>query len=292
MKTILVPTDFSAAADNAARYALRLAKCLHTGMELSHAFAVPLEAPGAAQLAWPAEDYSSLKEQVTSDLSALSDKLEREERGVSSPQSYHPRVGYSSEVGTVKDMIRNKVAEQQLNLVVMGMSGAGGLSRFFLGSQSRELIEVATFPVLLVPKNAVYTPVRKIAFATDLGVEDIEVIHALAGLARLLNAEILITHCTNEKYEPVSHAGQVDEFLAGLTAKADYDKIYYRHVKSADIDRGLDWLSEHGQVDVLAMVHHPRHFLNKLLSGSHTQAMARHIHIPLLVFPPAYCAAF
>lgn len=291
MRTILVPTDFSAAAAHAAHYALQLAKSLHTGIELCHAFSVPLEAPGA-QVAWPLEDYTSLKEKVTAELSLLSGKMEQEERAGSNPQSYRPQVSYSSEVGTVIDMTRNIVAGRQLNLVAMGMSGAGGLRRFFLGSQSRDLIEAATFPVLLIPLAATCVPVRKIAFATDLEPENIEVLHALAGLARLLNAEILITHCTDEKQEPHSQSWQVTEFLADVSAKADYSKIYYRHVKSVDVERGLDWLSEHGQVDILAMVHHQRHFLNKLLTGSHTQAMAGHIRIPLLVFPPGYCAAF
>ncbi|MCC8425500.1 universal stress protein [Mucilaginibacter sp. UR6-11] len=292
MKTILVPTDFSAAADNAGRYALQLAKSLHTGIRLVHAFKVPIEVPGAAQVAWPLEDYSSIKKQVTEDLSFLSGKLEQEEREGSATGSYHPVVSYDSAVGTVKDIVRNQMDEQQLNLVAMGMSGEGGLSRFFLGSQSRDLIDAAPFPVLLIPKEAHFVPIRKIAFATDLSLEDVEVIHSLVSLARYLNAEILIAHCADEKYASDGHVREAKDFLAEITEKAGYDHIYYRHVKSIDVEHGLDWLSEHGQIDILSMVHHPRHFLAKLLTGSHTQAMARHVHIPLLVFPPGYCAAF
>ena len=117
------------------------------------------------------------------------------------------------------------------------------------------------------------------------------VARSLAGLARMLNAELLIAHCTDEN-ETGKHGLQVETFLADITAKADYDKIYYRHIKSTGIERGLDRLSEHGQVDVLAMVHHPKHFLSKLLSSSHTKNMAGHIHIPLMVFPPSYYGAF
>ncbi|MDP9077033.1 MAG: universal stress protein [Bacteroidota bacterium] len=292
MKTILVPTDFSAAADNAARYAMQIAKRMKTGIQLCNAVLVPVEAPGAAQVAWPLEDYTSIKNEVTVDLSYLSEMLELEERDVSNPQSYHPFVTYNSEIGTVKDVIRNRVDEQKMPLVVMGMSGAGGVSRFFLGSNSRDLIDIACFPVLLIPATAVFKPVQKIAFATDLSKEDIEVIHSLASMARLFNAEILITHCTDEKYEKDVVEHEVDDFLCEVTSKANYDKIYYRHVKSIDLEHGLDWLTEHGQIDMLAMVHRPHHFLAKLLKGSYTQKMARHITIPLMVFPPAYCGTF
>lgn len=292
MKPFLVPTDFSPSADNAARYALQLAKSLRTGIELCHAFTVPEEAPAAAQVAWPLEDYTTVKNHVTAELSRLTGNLEYEERAASTPLSYHPLVNYTSEVGTVKDVIRNKVDTQRLNLVVMGMSGSGGLSRLFLGSNSRELIDVANFPVLLIPPQASFAPIKKIAFATTLDPEDIDIIQALAGMARMFNAEILISHCTDEKYEQHEAAKKADAFLADVTDKARYDKICYRHIKSTGVNRGLDWLSEHGQADLLAMVHHPRHFLEKLLTGSHTLDIARHIPIPLLVFPPGYCGVF
>jgi nucleotide-binding universal stress UspA family protein len=42
MKTILVPTDFSEAAKNAAEYAINLAKVLNTKVTLFHVYHVPL----------------------------------------------------------------------------------------------------------------------------------------------------------------------------------------------------------------------------------------------------------
>jgi len=44
MKTILVLTDFSQPAYNAAAYALQLAKYRKADIELAHAFKVPAEA--------------------------------------------------------------------------------------------------------------------------------------------------------------------------------------------------------------------------------------------------------
>jgi len=252
---------------------------------------IPIEAPAAAQVAWPLEYYTSIKKSVTDELSFLSEKLEQEERVAIGPQSHHPMVSYTSEIGSVKDVVRNIVDEQKINLVVMGMSGAGGLSRFVLGSSSRDIIDIASFPVLLIPPNATFKRINKIAFATDLSEGDIDVIHSLASFAYYFNAEILITHVTDEKFEKNTEQKKIDAFLSDITDKANYPKIYYRHIKSMDVDHGLDWLTEHGLIDMLAMVHRPHHFLSKLINGSHTQKMARHITIPLLVFPPEYCAA-
>ncbi|WP_295711446.1 universal stress protein [Mucilaginibacter sp.] len=292
MKTILVPTDFSAPANNAPRYALHLAKGMKTGIRLCSAISVPAEARMAPQVAWPLEDYTSMKnfttEQLELSVEKLKQKLKDQAEGL--PPDYQPAIGYSSEVGSVTEVIRNVVGEQKMSLVVMGMSGAGGLSRFFLGSNSRELIEKANFPVILIPADFIYKPIQKIAFATDLSKSDIEVIHSLASMARYFNAEILVSHVTDEKSENPRKKQDIDNFLSEVSDKANYPKIYYRHVRSVDIDSGLNWLYEHSQIDMLAMVHRPHNFLSKLISGSHTQRLAKHITIPLLVFPPDCCA--
>src|SRR6185437_4004354 len=287
MKTILVPTDFSPAAENAALYALNLAKAINTGIKLFNAFKVPMETPLAAQVMWPLEDYDSLKDEVTDDLKRLAKKLSREAFSRGGSQPYRLPIEYSSEAGSVSEMVCEQAVAQRLGLVVMGMSGAGALSRLFLGSNSKELIDKATFPVLLVPPHAVFKGINKIAFASDLSDDEIEVIHSLAGFAYKFNAEMLIAHVTDEKYE-MAHQHKVDSFLSDITGKINYPKIYYRHIKSLDVDHGLDWLTEHGQVDILAMVHKKHNWVEQIFEGSHTQKLAKHVEVPLLVFPAGY----
>jgi nucleotide-binding universal stress UspA family protein len=292
MKTILVPTDFSAAAGNAAHYAVQLAKKIKAGIKLCNAVQIPLEAPVAAHMAGPLEDYRSIKNAVTVELHRLAEQLKMDAQAASHIQTHYPFVSYDSEIGSVKDVVRNMADEQNVSLVVMGRSGAGGLARLFTGSDTRELIDVATFPVLLIPSGAVFKPLHKIAFATDLTESDMDVIQSLAGLARPFNAEILIAHCTDDKQENKVIQQKIDAFLSRVSSRVDYDQIYYRQVKSSDVERGLEWLAEHGQIDMLAMVHRTNQFLDKILKGSHTQKMARQIQIPLMVMPPGYCGTF
>ena len=286
MKTILIPTDFSEAAANAARYGLFLAQHLQADLQLIHAFKVPAEARAAAQSAWPLDDYEEVKRGCVSELDGLRHQLELETITEASPRAYISRISGTAELGEVTTMVRNLVDHYRSPLVVMGMSGAGQLQRLLLGSNSRELIDKATFPVLLVPNRPFPHQLRKIAFATDLSSGDIDLLHSLVSLARPFNAEILVAHVTDTKYEPAAHQQAVDQFLSEVTAKANYGQIYYRHIKSMDVDHGLDWLSEHGLIDMLAMVHRPHPIFEKILKGSYTQRLAKHIEIPLLVFPP------
>lgn len=285
MKTILVPTDFSQPAHNAARYALNLAKGLHANVELCHAMLVPAEAPLAAQVAWPLEDYLSVKKRTDEELKILAKSLTAEDNLPTADEPQHPSISYKSEVGGVREIVRNVVDEHQVNLVVMGMSGAGNLTKFFLGSNSLDMINKTTFPILLVPYNAAFKGIKKIAFATDLSEEDIDIINSIAGLARQFDAEILITHVTNKKMDQLKHQKKIDAFLEEVTAKINYHKIYYRNIKDKEVNMGLTWLSQNAHIDMLVMVHRQRNFLNSLFNSSHTQRLARHIHIPLLVYP-------
>jgi nucleotide-binding universal stress UspA family protein len=288
MKTILVPTDFSPAADNAARYALHIARAIKADIKLCHAFKVPAETPLASQVAWPLEDYTSLKKDTSEELKFFAEKLTKEEEEVLSQETFHPLIEYTSEVGEVTAIVHELVNEQKMPLVVMGMSGAGGLSRFFLGSSSRDMIEKALFPVLLIPSKTEFNGIHKIAFSTDLSAGDINVIHSLSSFAHAFNAEILIAHVTSEQYDEPEHMHKVNSFLNDITCKINYPKIYYRHIRSIDVDHGLDWLTEHGLIDMLAMVHHKHNILESIFEGSHTQTLARHIDLPLLVFPVDY----
>src|ERR1035437_1073463 len=98
MKTILVPTDFSSPAENAARYALYLAKRIKASIKLCNVFKVPAEAPMAAQVAWPLVDHVSMKMETIEELKHLANKLEREDIDVTEPYSYHPELSYCSDV--------------------------------------------------------------------------------------------------------------------------------------------------------------------------------------------------
>jgi nucleotide-binding universal stress UspA family protein len=293
MKTILVPTDFSPAANNAARYALHLAKGIKAGITLCHAMLVPVDAPGAAQVAWPLEDYESIKKDTTKQLQLQLKNLELhvEEDAAYFPKDFQPSVDYTSEVGPVTDVIREVIDEHNIPLVVMGMSGAGNLTRLFIGSSSRDVIANATCPVMLIPAQFTYKPIRKIAFATDLSKGDIAVIHSLVGLAHAFDAEIQINHISDKKYEDGEGQYLADAFMAELCRKVTYPYIRYHHVKSMDVDHGLDWLYEHSKIDILVMVHRQHGWLKRLFEGSHTQKLAKHITLPLLVYPPEYGAA-
>jgi len=233
--------------------------------------------PQAGFVGWPMEESERMLLDSKHELKLLKKHLEDKEQTI----SFNPTVTYENQAGTVVDMVNQLAKQHDIGLVIIGVHSNGSFSTFLLGNHSHELIDEVNRPVLLIPPTAKIKPVKKIAFATDFQdpAYDLDCIMNLITLARPLNAEILVTNIFND--DEHNH----EFFMKELTARANYPLLYYRMVKACTPEAGLDWLCEHGQIDILAMVHRDHDFIDSLFRGSLTQKMANHIPIPLLVFP-------
>jgi nucleotide-binding universal stress UspA family protein len=282
MNTIIFPTDFSKHSENAAHYAWQLAKRVNARLILCNAFNVPAQEVMAAQVAWPLEDYDSMQKASALELKFLAGRLEKQ---TDKTDGNNPLVSCESQVGSVADVVGALAIKERAVLVVMGTSKSGGLVHFLWGSKRNSLIEDVQVPLLMVPENYNYKSLKRIAFATDWNESDIEIIQTLASLARYDNAAILIIHVTNSEETEWLKSGDASVFLNQITCKVNYPNIYYRQIKNDDVDKGLNWLMENGEIDILAMVHRQRSVIERLMKGSHTKALAQLNQVPLLVFP-------
>lgn len=282
MKKLLFLTDFSANSRHAAEYGYHFAKQIEASVILCNIVTIPAETPHSAMLVWPMDDYDTLMEASTDELKKLKHHLSQKYQ-----EGFQPVVHIMNEDGLVPDRVNDIIDGNFIDMVVMGTHGSSGLSIFLLGNHARNMIDATTKPLLLIPHTAKQKPVKKIAYASDFTnkKEDLAAIYNLIDLAKGLNAEILIIHIQDEKKPSAAFKKWLDEFLVELSNKANYHNIYYRIEKRPNAEYGLDWLCENGQIDMLAMLHRPKDFLSGLLSGSHTQKMAKHIEIPLLVIP-------
>lgn len=272
---------FSAGAKIAVEYGYGLAKQIKANVVICNAVIIPAEAPQAGIVIWPMEEYDTLMDRSTDDLKELKAELEKAD------ETFKPMITCISEPGTVEDVISSIVAKNEIDLVVMGTHDHSGLTGLMMGNHARTSIDNIKKPLLLVPASAPNTRIKKIAFAVDFkhADRDLESLFELIPLVKSINAKVLLAHISDDKDESPEFKPWIKQFLTEVSNKANYPHIYYRQIKNDRIDQGLDWLCEHGQIDIVAMVHRPHGFFDKLLNGSHTQKMAGHIAIPLLVLP-------
>lgn len=283
MKKFLFPTDFSANAKHALDYGYGLAKQVKAHIIICNAIIEPAEVPQAGLVTWPIEESELLEKDSYHEMNLLKTKLKGKEETI----SFNPSITCRCESGTLINMVDGLSEREHIDMVIIGTHGSSGLSTLLLGNHSRQMIDELNKPLLLIPPAAVITPIKKIAFATDFidPAKDLDCIHTLIKLAKPLNAEILLTYIYNDEYRAVTLQKVIDRFMIKVTNTANYPNIYYREVKARPPVSGLDWLCEHGNIDILAMVHRSHNFIDSLFRGSQTQKMANHIPIPLLVFP-------
>ncbi|NHA02602.1 universal stress protein [Mucilaginibacter sp. HC2] len=283
MKTIVIATDFSEGSKDAARYGYHLAQQVRSNVLLCHAIIIPAEIPQSGLILWQDEEYELLLDDSAAALRDFKEVLDN-----SLPATgFHPVISCRSQPGIMANVVKAMAATPDSELVVSGTHQGGVLSDLLLGNHASNLIDSADKPVLLVAPGTKFRPVKKIAFATEFNdpENDLKHIYQLVYWARQLNAEVLLVHICSTKNESPVLKDNIADYLVDISNNADYPNIFYRLIRNDRVDEGLEWICDHGQVDMLAMVHQPRNLFGELFAHSHTKQMAGHLQLPLLVFP-------
>lgn len=170
---------------------------------------------------------------------------------------------------------------------MMGISGAGQIVQWALGSNSKKMMDDAEFPVLYVPFEATFSYVKLIAFTTDLSIDDLEPLQYICRMAKILDAAIIVYHITSfERQKMEEEEGAGIAFFNQVISKITYDKIKFENIWHADLHEGFKWIRNNKEIDMIAMVHRQHTLLDKLVNGSYVQRLSRYTKIPLLIFQP------
>ena len=140
IRTILVPTDFSAHAGAALEFATGLAKSLGARIHLLHAYSIPVQALTPYDFSIPPNVWEGIRAAAGQKLAELEEKVAAEGIEVS--------VHLSQALPT--EAITTAAEELRADLIVMGTRGNTGLKHVLLGSVAERAIRTAPCPVLTV----------------------------------------------------------------------------------------------------------------------------------------------
>jgi universal stress protein A len=146
IRNILVPTDFSAASQEAVRYAYELATGLGATLNIVHVLENPF-APGAFMEMYsppPAEYFTDLERQAEERLRHVLTDDERQK----------VRAVLSTRLGVPSAEILDRLEETPtIDLVVMATHGRGGVARLVMGSVADKVVRGAPCPVLTMREH-------------------------------------------------------------------------------------------------------------------------------------------
>lgn len=274
-KEILVPTDFSACADNALRHALGLALASGAALHLLHSVYLPLPVPGV--ILNPIEQIQS-EGKAELERMALAVQAWLAEQGLPSVEiTCTVRVGFAAE-----DIVA--VAKTRAcDLVVLGTQGAGGAKGFFLGSNAAAVVRHAECPVMVIPNHTVWQGLSRIGYATDLEVIDTDVLEVLASLAQVFASEIEVMHITADA--SALPAAQIEAFEQTVRVHYQGAAISFSDytIEDSNISAAIERISAAHAIDLMVLLRRDHGGFTGLLHRSLTKQLALHAQLPLLV---------
>ncbi|MBI3074083.1 MAG: universal stress protein [Deltaproteobacteria bacterium] len=146
IKKILVPTDFSAAARSAFRFSLTLARGCCADVRLLNVIDLPTEIDEELLVADPdtKDKLLAMKKDAFDDAAAKMASFEAaEDLGGVTVRRYF-------EIGDVHAAVVRSIAEQGIDLVVLGTNHRPGLDRFMLGGHAYRIVRGVGCPITVV----------------------------------------------------------------------------------------------------------------------------------------------
>ncbi|MFY7900811.1 MAG: universal stress protein [Chitinophagaceae bacterium] len=277
MKTILVPTDFSATAKNAALYAIAFAKQVKaTDIILYNAYQAmqPLAAdPLMSTAAFPVE-LDSFKEISQVQLQELQTELREI---VSDDISIHTY----AEFNTLTEGIHDTCIDKQVDVIIMGITGGGTLEETLIGSNTTVVAKNTETPVIIVPPKAVFQPIEEIVLTVDLkSVANTTPVDVIKRLLDASKAKLFILHVADDEDLDDDEKYQERYSLNQLFDGYSFD---FCEVKNSSFTDAVNDFAAANNADIIINIPKKRSLIDRLFKRSHTQMLAFHSHIPLMV---------
>ncbi len=268
MKTIIVPTDFSPAALNAANYAADMAKAIEADILLLHVFYVLVSYTEVPIII----DSDTMRTDLESKLNNLKKQLQHK---------YGDTLKITAEVkmGRLIPELEAVCEQVQPYAVVMGSQGSSASDYRFFGSNSVETMRQLKSPVITVPRGAQFHNVKKIGLAIDFENEiDKAQLKEVKMMVHDFNAKLHILSISKKnQYNPhsVFESGVLMEMLAPLNHE-------YHFITNENIDEGIISFAEKNNIDLLVVIPKRHNLLDKLIHRSHTKQLVLHSHVPVM----------
>jgi nucleotide-binding universal stress UspA family protein len=264
MKKILVPTDFSEIANKALDVAVEIAKKINAKIELLNVKVYPTANIGAY--------YSLYGASGVSIDDAWEDVLKAAKKEMKELISRYSGVQIKPLIEETSEHFVESVLEHKADLIVMGSNGAEGFKQFFSGSNSEEVVRMASCPVLVVKDSQDVFEPRKVVVAVDFIHE--EFIKKAIDSLPLKNAEFHFLHVDdgNRKVDYLEAEAKMHK----LAKKLGLENCKFEIFNANTVEYGIQEYAETVQADLIVMYTHGRTGIAHFFKGSVAESVVNH----------------
>jgi nucleotide-binding universal stress UspA family protein len=267
---ILVPTDFSEVANNALKYAIGLALQTKASIHVLHVKNFPIMDPS-----FPVDTLSTLIEEMNRvSAQGMADTKDKFLEPAKVTYRLHEASGF------VNDEIEVACKENQIDLIVMGTTGASGLQELLIGSNAATTVGRSEIPVMVIPPSANFNEIKHILYASDYTEPEFPALARLIYFAELYDAEISVLHVKTDFDRFFDSA---NNFFVKNKAHIKREQIKLIQSEKSDVSDAINQHIDNQPTDMLVLAKHNRSFFDRLFHRSLSKQMAYHTKIPLLV---------
>lgn len=263
METILITTDFSKTASNAVKYAAQLSKALDIkSVILYHSY-----------------DDENIDATLLHEGSLLA--LEILSETIKMYLDKKTKIELIANDLPLLMGVERICAQHKVDLVVAGSTGKGGLAKFLIGSNTINLADKCPAPLLVVPDEAEFEPIKKIVFACAMEkVKQTTPVDTISLFTRQLNSKLLVLNVALEhkRFNPdiIPEQYEIHRLLDDLNPS-------YHYIEEDEVVEGImDFVEDKG-AQLLISVPKSYGFFDSLFRRSVTKKLAYDTETPLLV---------
>ncbi|MCC7524990.1 MAG: universal stress protein [Chitinophagaceae bacterium] len=269
MKKIIAPVDFSEPSVNAAKYAIQLSADLpDSSVTLYYVYETIIAGSDGSPLLI---DPDARKNVALMALNNLKTELEVLAK---------TPIEVVAEEGRLANCLERYVKQQEVSLVVMGITGSSKIEQLIIGSNTLNVISRDLCPVFIVPGNASYRKIKRAIFTSDL--KNVESSTPLLPLKKVLNIfqpELYVVHVATS-HATVPEADMVEKRKLEALLK-EYNPQYF-FVLEEDFSAAVDKFAGEYNADIIITVPRKHSFLASLFKGSNTRKLAYQTTLPIL----------
>jgi len=257
MTTIIVPTDLSQVADNAARYAAQMVKGIYdVNFILYHV-------------------YENVEDKQSAEILLNKLKEELQSRHLIKVQAL------MEEGGDFIDCLERQARHADAQLIVMGTTGKSKLEQVFMGSNTLKMIERNICPVLVIPATAQYFEVKNVCLLSDFKEVESSVPEVpIKNVLNLFRPALHIVNVNSEHYvsltpEFMAERGRLLEMFQG------YKPEFY-FIGTFDLVDTVQTFVADKNIDMLITVPRNHSLFGNLFKTSKTKQLIYESSIPIL----------
>lgn len=277
MKNVLVPVDFSPTSRNAAQFALGwVGQVLGRKVVLYNAFRTALSAFQANP------DLEGLNEEDL--LPDQEEKMHQLKKELLS----EARIPVQIETRCVYEVFEEdltQVGEQtETDLIIMGITGGGLLREKLIGSNALRVARHTANQVIIVPPDARFSGIRHVMLLTDYDQVDASTpFDAIERVLELTGAELSVAHIEESKEEAREHTQIIRQENAVMHHHLRKYHPHYYIAYNPSFEQAVHDLVNQHSVDLIIVIPKKIGYMDRLLSSSHTDQLAFHSHVPVMV---------